>query len=1373
MIRTPKPRRPEIRGSYRPWLEALEDRLPPTTFAVIGDYGAGSTSAESNIAATVHTWQPDFVATVGNNNSPVGAAATIDANVGQYYHDFIFPYKGQYGAAAPSNRFWPSLGHQDWGNAYPNPTGDRPYLNYFTLPNNGRYYTFTQGPVQLFALDSDPNEPDGNTSSSVQAQWLKSQLAASTATWKIVYFQHAPYSSGTHYGSAAGMQWPFQAWGATAVIAGHDRDYERVVESNFPYFVVGTGGATLDSFGPPVAGSQVRYNGDWGALRVDAGASQLTFQFITRLGQVIDRYTLYTVPENYLPEAPSNLTAAAASTTQINLAWTDNSSNEDGFQIERSTDDEANFTPVATVGPNVTTYQDTGLAAGIQYYYQVAALNAAGVSPLSNVATDSTAAPQAPVNLKASAVSLSVINLAWTDGSGNATAFKIERSTNGVIFSQIASVGAGNTSYTDTGLAASRSYVYRLRATNGVGDSPYSLTARATTTAHTQLVTNANIVFSVPVNSKPGYLKPFTDPTFGSRITRIAGDPGASLTAADGSSGTWSRYARHHYYQDQPWNADGSLLVIQNESQGGGSPNQLYLDGNTYQVLFGTPSNMPYGGAGDDRWLPSPAHKNERVVAGYPGTTLYWFDVRANTVTRSWNLPFAVRGIDRGYGNTAFDGRYVFLHEKADASGNMRGFVVDMDPQSPYPAYPNQRIGPVYNFNDGGGPAGVSLAGAWASISPSGKYVVLHYEGDYERVYDVDPTTLALTPHAMPVAWPGQAGTAAQGFIYNVGEPDMTLNPFDNNEDVIVGEEHSGNVGKNIAGIQTVNTDGIGHVVMVRLRDNAVFSLTDPGNGASIPDEAYAYHVSARAFNRPGWVYVGYYPSTDPGGDRYSEEIVAVKMDGSGSVERFAHYHSNFDGVYPAEAHAVPSPDGKRVLFASNWEFNGNGLLNSVQDYVVDTRQAVSFAVTGLPTSIVAGVPLSFTVTARDVYGDAATGYRGTVHFTSSDSHALLPADYTFTAADSGVRTFTATLQTAGYQWLKETDIAASSLFGVESNLKVQAAAASMLLVAGFPPSVTAGVSGVFTVTAVDPYGNRASSYRGTVHFSSSDPQAVLPLDYTFTAADYGRHAFRAILKTSGTQTLTVTDTAQATVTGSEKVAVVPAVASRFSVTAPAQVTAGAAFSVVITALDLYGNVATGYTGMIHFSSSDNLAILPANYLFTSGPGLDNGVHTFTVTLNTTGSQSLTVTDTAHPAITGSQTGIMVAAASLDRLWKTEPVDAAAADGLFDLIPEMHAAQELSALLAESEAQPGHLHVAVLSVAESCLPEHTEAAVQDLVALLAPHLPMSDLPADEAPESLTCIFSSVAALYLGAHPLSREPIVSRKHRQVAPLWAQA
>ena len=256
-------------------------------FAVIGDYGSVS-SAERDVANLVKNWSPDFIITVGDNNYPDGAASTIDANIGQFYHSFIYPYKGTYGAGAAQNRFFPCLGNHDWYTS-----GAQPYLDYFTLPNNERYYDFVRGPVHFFAIDSDPNEPNGTSSTSTQGNWLKNKLAASTAKWKIVYFHHAPYSSGIEHGSSTWMQWPFQQWGATAVLSGHEHDYERIMINGFPYFVNGLGGESRYAEGTPIPGSVKWYNADYGAMLVQAnGTSSLQFQFYTRGGTLIDTYAI-------------------------------------------------------------------------------------------------------------------------------------------------------------------------------------------------------------------------------------------------------------------------------------------------------------------------------------------------------------------------------------------------------------------------------------------------------------------------------------------------------------------------------------------------------------------------------------------------------------------------------------------------------------------------------------------------------------------------------------------------------------------------------------------------------------------------------------------------------------------------------------------------------------------------------------------------------------------------------------------------------------------------------------------------------------------------------------------------------------------------
>ena len=261
-------------------------------FAVIGDYGVVWSSVLGDLAEMIKSWEPDFVTTVGDNNYPYGAATTIDLNIGQFYQEFIYPYRGDFGPGAESNRFWPALGNHDW-NAI-GCSGSRcrgPYFDYFTLPNNERYYDFVQGAVHFFMLDSDRNEPDGITAGSKQAIWLQERLAASTAPWKLVYLHHPPYSSGRH-GSHIYLQWPYHEWGADAVLAGHDHMYERISQDDIPYFVNGAGGAVLYQFQTPIAGSQVRYNDNHGAMLVEANRDMITFQFINRSGELIDSYTI-------------------------------------------------------------------------------------------------------------------------------------------------------------------------------------------------------------------------------------------------------------------------------------------------------------------------------------------------------------------------------------------------------------------------------------------------------------------------------------------------------------------------------------------------------------------------------------------------------------------------------------------------------------------------------------------------------------------------------------------------------------------------------------------------------------------------------------------------------------------------------------------------------------------------------------------------------------------------------------------------------------------------------------------------------------------------------------------------------------------------
>ena len=124
-------------------------------------------------------------------------------------------------------------------------------------------------------------------------------------------------------------------------------------------------------------------------------------------------------------------------------------------------------------------------------------------------------------------------------------------------------------------------------------------------------------------------------------------------------------------------------------------------------------------------------------------------------------------------------------------------------------------------------------------------------------------------------------------------------------------------------------------------------------------------------------------------------------------------------------------------------------------------------------------------------------------------------------------------------------------------------------------------------------------------------------------------------MKTAGTQSITATDTATASLTGTEgSITVNPAAASKFLISSPGSVHSRVAFSLTITVQDAYGNVVTGYTGTVHFTSTDSTATLPANYTFKA---TDKGVHTFTgLVLRKKGNQTITITDTLNSSIKGS-----------------------------------------------------------------------------------------------------------------------------------------
>ena len=185
------------------------------------------------------------------------------------------------------------------------------------------------------------------------------------------------------------------------------------------------------------------------------------------------------------PAVPTNLAITNTGFNTVSLSWTDNASNESGFQIERS-EDNIVFSAVGTAAANTTTYTDQNLYGGTLYYYRIRSLSStAGMSVPSNVASTTTLwdpnLPFSPRNLKTTVISTSEITLTWDDKSANESGFRIERSTDGVAFTQIGSVGADVITYSSTGLIKASKYYYRVIAFNGAGTSYYSNIASAIT----------------------------------------------------------------------------------------------------------------------------------------------------------------------------------------------------------------------------------------------------------------------------------------------------------------------------------------------------------------------------------------------------------------------------------------------------------------------------------------------------------------------------------------------------------------------------------------------------------------------------------------------------------------------------------------------------------------------------------------------------------------------------------------------------------------------------------------------------------------------------------------------------------------------------
>lgn len=505
----------------------------PYRIWVLGDSGTADANAQAvrnaylNYTGSTYT---NLLLMLGDNAYESGTDAD--------YQTAVF---NMYPTVLRQTPLWATIGNHDTAQST-NPPSNLPYFQMFTLPTAAeaggvasgteKYYSFNYGNVHFVCLDSMTSS---RAVGGAMYTWLQNDLSQNTQPWTIAFWHHPPYSKGSHNSDTetelvemrANFLPLLESWGVDLVLAGHSHAYERsfLIDGHYGTSATFTnsmkknpgggrenidGAYTKSALSPvsnegavyAVAGSSGQISGgtlnhpamfislnNLGSMVLDINNDRLDAKFLRENGTVADYFTIIkggTVTPT-APAAPTGLSAIAASASQINLGWADNSSNEDGFRIERSPDG-TNFTEIATVPANSTGYTAGGLASGTPYFFRVRAYNAVGNSNYSNTAVASTLTtlPAAPSGLTATTISSTQINLSWTDNANNETGFKIERCKNPkngtcTNFAQIASVGGNTTTFSNTGLNKNSSYRYRVRAANAAGDSAYSNIASAST----------------------------------------------------------------------------------------------------------------------------------------------------------------------------------------------------------------------------------------------------------------------------------------------------------------------------------------------------------------------------------------------------------------------------------------------------------------------------------------------------------------------------------------------------------------------------------------------------------------------------------------------------------------------------------------------------------------------------------------------------------------------------------------------------------------------------------------------------------------------------------------------------------------------------
>jgi hypothetical protein len=435
-------------GNHYFYTQPPAGTVRPIRIWAIGDPQFGGATAQAvrdSYLSYTGTTRTDVWLTLGDHADPYGTESEFQTEFFNIFEPML-----------RNTVLWPTIGNHDMGETPDFPPPTLPYFSIFNPPAAGeaggmasgtiRYYSFTYGNIHFISLDAMSNNLDAN---SPMLNWLKQDLAATHDKWTIAYWHHPPYSKGPHDSDTTYEEIQLresalpilEAANVDLVLCGHSHVYERsfLLDGHYGmsntftnaykinggdgriggngaytkagvsphegtvYIVAGTASFPLDLIGihPAMFTSMDRQAG---SLVLDVNGDQLDVKFLRETGAIADFFTIRkgSAPPT-VPTAPRSLTAIAGLGIAT-LIWTDDSSNETGFQIEQGTDG-ISFPVVKTVAAGITSYTVAGLSAGTKYYFRVRAYNAAGSSAYSPTASATpTGAPSTVTPIAANSV---------------------------------------------------------------------------------------------------------------------------------------------------------------------------------------------------------------------------------------------------------------------------------------------------------------------------------------------------------------------------------------------------------------------------------------------------------------------------------------------------------------------------------------------------------------------------------------------------------------------------------------------------------------------------------------------------------------------------------------------------------------------------------------------------------------------------------------------------------------------------------------------------------------------------------------------------------------------------------------------------------